>query len=262
MSHFVNRYILTALLFIFIPLGCKAEAEKSERVERYKAKVIKSFPHDTKAYTQGLFFHKGRLYESSGQYGASFFRETELKKSATLRVINLDKKFFAEGAVIFKNRIYILTWRENIVLVYDPDTFRHLGNMRNPGEGWGLTTDGRYLISSDGSSNIYFHDPETFLVKSRLPVTLNGEELPYINELEYINGEIWANVYDAEYIVIIDPSDGRVRATVDCSELLPDYQRNQYTDVLNGIAYDEITGSIYVTGKYWPKLFQIELEKL
>jgi glutamine cyclotransferase len=253
---------MIALLLVFLPVGCRATGRNQEKAERYKAKMVKSFPHDTKAYTQGLFFHEGRLYESSGQYGSSFFRETELKKSSTLRSINLDKNLFAEGSVIFKERIYILTWRENLVLVYDPKTFKHIGNMRNPREGWGLTTDGKYLISSDGSSNIYFHDPETFLEKSRLTVTLNGKELPYLNELEYIDGEIWANVYDSEHIVIIDPSDGEVRATVDCSELLPVYQRNQFTDVLNGIAYDAATGNIYVTGKYWPKLFQIELERL
>lgn len=262
MYSYLRRDILIVLLLFFLPISCKATGNNPEKVERYKAKVVKSFPHDTKAYTQGLFFHEGRLYESSGQYGASFFRETELNKSSTLRSINLDKNLFAEGSVIFKDRIYILTWRENIVLVYDPDTFKHIGNMRNPREGWGLTTDGKHLISSDGSSTIYFHDSETFLEKSRLTVTLNGKDLPYINELEYINGEIWANIYDSEYIVIIDPSDGKVRATVDCSDLLPIYQRTQFTDVLNGIAYDITNGNIYVTGKYWPKLFQIELVKL
>lgn len=249
------------MVFAIIALAPNCRAQGTKAVG-YKAKVTATFPHYEKAYTQGLFFYKGRLYESSGQYGQSFFHEVDLAKGSTLRSFNLAPKFFAEGAVVLNDKLYILTWMEMEVLVYDINTLRQVGKLFNRREGWGLTTDGRSLISTDGSSNIFFHDPATFADQSRIEVTLNGKPLSQLNELEYINGEIWANVYGTDMIVIINPVTGIVRATVDCTGLLPLRLRKPDTDVLNGIAYDPENRHIYVTGKYWPRMFRIELEKL
>ena len=227
----------------------------------YKAKVTEVLPHDVNAYTQGLFFHEGRLYESSGQYGQSYFREVDLARGTTVRSFNLAAKYFAEGAVVFKDRLYLLTWMEREVLVYDIKTFKKLGAFYLPREGWGLTTDGKQLIASDGSAFLYFHDPENFREISRVEVKMNGKKVTALNELEYINGEVWANIYESETIVIINPATGEVRATVDCKGLLPLSLRTSRTDVFNGIAYNPANGHIYVTGKYWPKMYRIELEK-
>ena len=227
----------------------------------YKVKVLESFPHDTNAYTQGLFFYKGKLYESSGQYKESFFREVDLKRGTTVRSFGLESKYFAEGAAVFENKLYLLTWKERVVLVYDIDTFKQLGTLYNPREGWGLTTDGKHLITSDGTSFIYFMDPNSFRENKKIEVKHKGRKIDQLNELEYIDGFIWANVYGSDTIVIIDPSDGNVRSTIDCRGLLHSSLRTSKTDVLNGIAYNPETGDIFLTGKYWSRLFRIDLVK-
>lgn len=232
--------------------------ESTVKAVAYNVKVLEVLPHDVNAYTQGLFFHKGRLFESSGQYGQSFFREVDIKTGRSLRSFNLLPKYFAEGSVVMNDKIYLLTWMEREVLIYDLITFKQLGTLYNPREGWGLTTDGDYLIASDGSATIFYHHPATFREIKRLEVTLNGKPIKEINELEYIDGLIWANIYGSDMIVIIDPLDGKVRATINCKNLLPHSLRTSRTDVLNGIAYNKETGSIYITGKYWPKMFRIE----
>lgn len=232
---------------------------QNKSVKEYSLKILEVLNHDVNAYTQGLFFYKGRLFESSGQYGESFFREVDIKNGSAIRSFNLPKKYFAEGAVVFNERIYLLTWMEREVLVYDIKTFKQIGKLFNMREGWGLTTDGKQLISSDGSSTICFHDPETFRELSKIVVTLKGKKVSELNELEYIEGSIWANIYGSDTIVIIDPKTGDVTATVDCKNLLSNKLRTSRTDVLNGIAYNPITKSIYLTGKYWPKMFRVEL---
>ncbi len=249
---------LMALLVIALPVLLHSSGVSPVS---YRVRVVETLPHDINAYTQGLFFHNGRLYESSGQYGQSYFREVDVKRGTTLRSFNLPAKYFAEGAVVYKERIYILTWRERDVLVYDLKTFRQIGTLYNPVEGWGLTTDGKQLIASDGSSTLFFRDPDTFRELSRIEVKLKGKKIDQLNELEYINGDIWANIYGSDMIVIIDPSTGNVKATVDCKGLLPLSLRTARTDVLNGIAYDKLTGGIYLTGKYWPAMYRIELVK-
>ncbi len=240
----------------FTPVTSDAQVQQAKS---YTAKVLETLPHSTDAYTQGLFFHNGRLYESSGQYGASYFREVDLKRGTTIRSFNLQPKYFAEGAVVYKERLYLLTWEQKEVLVYDINTFKQLGTLFIPREGWGLTTDGTHLIASDGSSNLYFHDPETFRQISKLEVKLNGKSVSNLNELEYIKGEIWANVYQEDIILIINPKNGAVRATLDCRRLLPHSLRTARTDVLNGIAYNPANNSVYLTGKYWPKMYRISL---
>ena len=258
-----NRFIMAKIVVILLIILSipSSSCAKIFPDGNYKVKVLEALPHDLNAYTQGLFFHNGRLYESSGQYGESFFREVDIKKGTTIRSFALDSKYFAEGAVVLDNRLYLLTWREKSVLVYDIDTFKQLGTLYNPREGWGLTTDGKYLIMSDGSSNIYFLDPETFREIKKIAVSQKGKKVESLNELEYIDGYIWANIYESDTIVIIDPADGRVRSSIDCKGLLHSSLRNYKTDVLNGIAYNPGTGDIYLTGKYWPRMFRIDLIK-
>jgi len=247
---------------MFVALAIPASnVSKVYPAGNYKVKVLEALPHDVRAYTQGLFFHDGKLYESSGQYGQSFFREVDLKRGTTVRSFNLDSKYFAEGATVFDNRLYLLTWQEKVVLVYDINTFKQLGTLYNPREGWGLTTDGKHLIMSDGTSNIYFLDPASFRDIRKIEVTQKGKKIDLLNELEYIDGFIWANVYGADSIVIIDPATGDVQSTIDCKGLLHASLRRPQTDVLNGIAYNPDTGDIFLTGKYWPRMFRVDIVK-
>ncbi len=254
----INKLIIISVLSLFY-CGVERTGAQTVRATNYSAKVVSVLPHDINAYTQGLFFHDNRLFESSGQYGQSFFREVDLKTGNTVRSFNLPARYFAEGAVVLNDKLYILTWMENEVLVYDINSFRQIGQLRNPREGWGLTTDGNILIASDGSANLYFHDPITFRELSRVEVRLNGVALSQLNELEYIDGKVWANVFGTDNIAIIDPVSGEVTGMVDCRNLLPRSLRTAKTDVLNGIAYNPKDGSIYLTGKYWPRMFKIEL---
>lgn len=259
----INTLFALIILTIVISLGCqKVTFAQSVKAQRYVCKVVETFPHDVNSYTQGLFFHNGQLYESAGQYRESSFRKVDLKKGTALQSFRFPDKYFAEGSVVLGSYLYILTWMERVVFVYDINSLKPVKQFFNPfAEGWGLTTDGKQLIMSDGSSNIYFMDPQTFGEKGRITVKLNGKELNQLNELEYIKGEIWANVYQEDFIVIINPKTGAVRATVDCKNLLPGSMRTPRTDVLNGIAYNPQNDQIYVTGKYWPKLFRISLTK-
>ncbi len=237
------------------------EIDKPVKAKRLKAVVKEKFPHDKYAYTQGLFFENGVLYESCGQYGQSSLRSVDLKTGKVLSKSNLDSKYFAEGSVIFGGNLYLLTWREQICFVYEPSSFKKVGELRYSGEGWGLTTDGKELIMSNGSATISFLDPMTFMENRRINVTLNGKTVDYINELEYINGEIWANVYLEDYIVTIDPGSGCITSVINCSDVYPAAVRSAHADVLNGIAYNKADGSIYITGKYWPHLYKITVSE-
>lgn len=231
----------------------------AQKIKEYKLQVVETLPHDTRSYTQGLFFHNGELYESCGQYGSSSFRKVELRTGKDLRRLNFDSRYFVEGSCTVGDFLYILTWQEHKCFVYDINTFKYLGELYNPREGWGLTTNGKDLILSDGTPYIYFLDPQTFAVRSYKKVTLAGKPLTFLNELEYINGQIWANVYTHDYIVIIDPATGNVTGRIDCKGLLPSSLRTATTDVLNGIACNPATGDIYLTGKYWPKMYKVKL---
>ena len=157
------------------------------------------------------------------------------------------------------NYLYILTWQEHKCFVYDINTFKYLGELYNPREGWGLTTNGKDLILTDGTANIYFLDPQTVQVRSSKQVKINGKPLTFLNELELVNGDLWANVYTQDYIAIIDPATGNVKGIIDCTGLLPNQLRTSATDVLNGIAVNPATGEIYLTGKYWPRMYKVEL---
>lgn len=229
----------------------------NEDVRRYGVEVLQTFPHDTEAYTQGLFFQGGSFYESTGQYGSSSFREVALESGKALRRLDFDAKYFIEGSVVLDGKLYVLTWTNRCAFVYDADSLKYLKTVRYPREGWGLTTDGRQLIASDGSSRLYFMDGD-FRVKKTLRVTLKGKSLRLLNELEWIDGRIWANVYTSDWIAIIHPLSGKVEALVDCRGLLDASLRTPDTDVLNGIALGQ-DGEIFLTGKNWPLLFQIRL---
>lgn len=229
----------------------------SAKVERYKIEVVKAYPHDTGSYTQGLFWHDGSLYESTGLNGKSTFRKVDLQSGKALTKLPFNKKYFVEGSVILEDKLYILTWTNKVIFIYDADTLEYRSTYSYPREGWGLTTDGKSLISSDGSSRIYFLTPELKFERS-INVTLNGRAVRYLNELEWIDGRIWANVYTTDTIVIINPDTGIVEATVDCEGLLPERLRTYDTDVLNGIAVDS-EGRIFLTGKNWPELYEVKL---
>lgn len=229
----------------------------SAKVERYKIEVVKAYPHDTGSYTQGLFWHDGSLYESTGLNGKSTFRKVDLQSGKALTKLPFNRKYFVEGSVILGDKLYILTWTNKVIFIYDATTLEYRSTYSYPREGWGLTTDGKSLISSDGSSRIYFLTPELKFERS-INVTLNGRAVRYLNELEWIDGRIWANVYTTDTIVIINPDTGIVEATVDCEGLLPERLRTSDTDVLNGIAVDS-EGRIFLTGKNWPELYEVKL---
>ena len=227
------------------------------KVKNYVLQVVNSYPHDRTSYTQGLFFHDGQMYESTGLNGKSTFRKVDIATGKALSRLNFDRKYFIEGSVEKDGKIFILTWENNLAFIYDAATLQYRSSYSYPREGWGLTTDGKYLIASDGSSRLYFMD-DTFNVKKTLTVKLDGRQVSLLNELEYIDGRIWANVYLSDLIVIIDPETGNVTATVDCSGLLPRNLRDRDTDVLNGIAYNPADGRIYLTGKNWCRLYEVK----
>lgn len=252
---------------LLIVIATLALTNCDAKVKEYKIKVVKDYPHDVSAYTQGLYFLEGVMYESAGQFGESSFRKVDFETGKVLQRQNFNAKYFLEGAAVLNDKLYILTWTNNVAFVYDAKTLEYKQSYSYPREGWGLTTDGKSLFASDGSSKIFIMTPDFTVVKT-LNVTLNGRPLRNLNEMEWIDGKIWANVYLSDMIVVIDPSNGIVEATIDCSGLLPVQLRTQKTDVLNGIAYlpsednKSVLGSdgrIFLTGKYWPKLYEVTL---
>lgn len=223
-------------------------------------RVVAEYPHDAGAFTQGLLIHDGKMYESTGQYGASSLRLVDLDSGRVRRKKSLKAAYFAEGIAVHQGRIYQLTWRSHLIFVYDLSSFEQIKTVPYDGEGWGLTTDGVRLILSDGTSRIRFLDPETLTVMRDIRV-LDGE-LPVerLNELEYMNGEIWANIWYQANIVRISPEDGHVLGYIDLSGLVEKSKRGR-ENVLNGIAYDAAANRLFVTGKNWSTLYEIEVSK-
>lgn len=238
-----------------------AATPTSEEIPTYSYKIKNSWPHDRRAYTQGLIFHDGVLWESTGQYGSSSLRKVELKTGKVIKQISVPRNYFAEGMTVFHDKVFQLTWQEQKGFIYDPVTFQKQGEFSYTGEGWGLTHDGESLIMSDGSEQIRFLDPSTLRTTRTISVTDRGEPVVQLNELEYIEGEIYANIYQTDRIARIEPKTGKVLAWIDLSGLLPVKDRTGDEDVLNGIAYDEEGKRLFVTGKMWPKLFEIEIVK-
>lgn len=227
------------------------------KINRYR--VINSYPHDKHAFTQGLFYDNGSLYESTGQETESSLREVEIATGKVLRQLNLESSLFGEGITLYKDRIFQVTWRSKVGFIYEKETFRQINKIYYPTEGWGLTTVGDKIVMSDGTNILYFYEPELFTVTSKIEVYDNEKKVDSLNELEYIDGEIWANIWMKDQIARIDPSSGKVIAYIDLQGLLPQNERSSDTEVLNGIAYDKEGGKIFVTGKRWPKLFEIKI---
>jgi glutamine cyclotransferase len=223
--------------------------------------VIAAFPHDPSAYTQGLVYHEGALYESTGLNGRSSLRKVDLQTGKVLKSIPLSKIYFGEGLAIFQNRIFQLTWLNQTGFVYDLDTFGRVAQFSYEGEGWGLTQDGRSLILSDGTDKVRFINPASFKTERIISVGLNGRRVTNVNELEYIRGEIYANIWQQDILIRIDPATGTVLGVIDLTGLLPEKSADETDSVLNGIAYDEKKDRLFVTGKRWPKLFEIRLIK-
>jgi glutamine cyclotransferase len=226
--------------------------------------VIKVYPHDTASYTQGLIWENDHLIEGTGERGVSKLRNIELETGKPRKEINLEPKYFGEGVTLFNNKLYQLTWQEHKVLVYDPTTFKKLQEFEWPMEGWGLTHNGKQLIISTGGSNIYFVNPETFKIERTLGVTDNNGYLSMINELEFVDGKIYANIYETDTIVRINPETGVVEARADLADFLKqtgakyDPRTINGGYVLNGIAYDAAKKSFYITGKRWPVLAEVK----
>jgi glutaminyl-peptide cyclotransferase len=239
-----------------------ADAGVGSGVARYSFEVIKTWPHDRAAFTQGLVFRDGNLIESTGLNGQSSLREVDLETGRVLKRVALARDYFAEGVAVLGGRVFQLTWQNRKGFVYDVDTFQLQTEFAYDGEGWGLATDGTLLILSDGTSRIRFLDPTSFEVRRSIDVTRDGKPLDLLNELEFIRGEIFANVWQTGDVVRIDPANGRVRGVISFSGLLPPQERRPDTDVMNGIAYDEKSDRLFVTGKRWPLVFEVRLKAL
>ena len=229
------------------------------QTKQYGYQVVHVYPHDRRAFTQGLEFRAGFLYEGTGLNGRSSLRKVKLETGEVLQQISLPQQYFGEGITVINQQIIRLTWRSEAGFVYDQTSFRELRSFNYPGEGWGLANDGSQIYMSDGSEQIRVWDPGSLAEKRRFTVRDGVKRVSNINELEWVRGEIYANVWQTDKIVRISPQDGRVLGWVDMSGLLSAADRAEQVDVLNGIAYDVLGDRLFVTGKLWPKLFEIKI---
>lgn len=245
-------------------------AETTNRAEMVSAvkptllsyEIINTYPHDIKAYTQGLEFYRDTLIEGTGQYGKSSLRKTDYKTGKVYMQINLEGNYFGEGITILNNKLYQLTWRENTGFIYNPDTFKKERNFtyfKNI-QGWGLTNDGKYLYQSDGTEKIYIVDPETLKETDYINVYTDNSKIPSVNELEWIDGKIYSNIYQKDAIAVINPKTGAVESVINMAGLKEKVTKHPELDVLNGIAYNPKTKTIFVTGKNWDKMFEIRIK--
>ena len=257
------QLVLVSLLSLYFSvasadtLASKNQAENG--IKQYSYEVVNVHPHDPAAFTQGLIFKDGFLYESTGLNGGSSLRKVELETGKVLQKVDIDRKFFAEGLASVDGQLYQLSWRARIGFVYKTDTFALERTFKYPGQGWGLTYYKNQLIMSDGTSILRFLDPVDFKEIKKLAVSIDGKPLKRLNELEMVNGKIFANVWLTDQIVIISPETGHVDGIVNLAGLFDRTTTDSTADVLNGIAYDAAGNRLLVTGKYWPKLFEIKL---
>ena len=228
---------------------------------RVSYEVINSYPHDPASFTQGLLWRAGKLYESTGQYGQSKLRCLDFPSGRVMREARLSPELFGEGLALVEDRLIQLTWTTHRGFVYDVESFRLLQEFSYDTEGWGLAYDGEYLILSDGSSDLFYLDPQTFKPVKKLAVRMNGQQIRELNELEFIDGEIWANVWQTDLILRIDPPTGQVTSFLDLAGILAPSDKTGREDVLNGIAYDPEQKRIFVTGKLWPRIFEIRVKQ-
>lgn len=259
MKKTIKIFFVTLVILFFSGCSEKKIININVSYDEY-IKVKRILPHNPESFTEGLFFHNNKLYETSGLYNKSnFYLNINLENGISEKNIKIDNKLFAEGSVILNDKIYILTYRENKVLVYNLDTNQLINTYYYPNEGWGLTTDNKNLIASDGSDKIYYFDEDMNSIKT-LNVTLNGKPIDNINELEYIDGYIFANIWKTNYIIIIDSKNGKVIRQIDFTNLINKYLKDYPNiDSLNGIAYNK--QRLYLTGKYYPYIFECEINK-
>ncbi len=263
--------ILLIFLTLLVTVALKAPATNaqvasdssgSSSIAVFGYKIVKTYPHDTSAFTQGLVYDDGVLYEGTGEYGQSSLRQVDLDTGQVLKQTSLAGSLFGEGISVWKDQLIQLTWKSGIGFVYNKENFTKIEDFKYQTEGWGITSDERNLIMSDGTETLHFLDPETFDEKSQIKVEAEGEPVKGLNELEYVKGEIYANVWPTTWIVIISPETGKVKGAINLQGILQkgdSQQDGKKADVANGIAYDPKGDRLFVTGKLWPKIFQIEL---
>ena len=252
-----SRLILVLALVLLWP--ARSYSQSTGNADSFR--IVQSYPHDPRAFTEGLVYADGVLYESTGIKGHSTLRVIDPKTGIITRHIDVPDTYFGEGITAWQNQLIQLTWQNHIGFVYDRSSLRLLQTFHVTGEGWGLTQDGRSLIMSDGTPTLHFLDPHTFRETRRLQVTENGTPVQKVNELEYIHGEIFANIWFSDRIIRISPQTGKVLGWLDLSALLPASERTDPDAVLNGIAYDAKTNHLFLTGKRWPRIFEIELTR-
>lgn len=237
----------------------KQDEITSQSLPTYTFRMVNAYPHDRDAFTQGLAFEDSALYEGTGLYGKSSLRRVDLETGEALQIHTLPDEYFGEGITIFRDKIIQLTWQSQKGFIYDKNSFEILRSFAYQTEGWGITHDGNNLIMSDGTSVLYFLEADTFEVIDHIQVHDGERQISNLNELEFVDGQIYANIWRTDNIAIIDPHDGRVTGWIYLSGILPPQPDGKSVDVLNGIAYDAANGRLFVTGKLWPQLFEIEL---
>jgi glutamine cyclotransferase len=255
-------FVLLLSIALLAPMAVTAQEATPVRAipPTFGYRVVAEYPHDRRAFTQGLAYVDGVLYEGTGLNGESTLRRVELETGEVLQAVRLSEEYFGEGIAVLGDRIYELTWKNGICVVFDRETFEFLEAFTYQTEGWGLTTDGERLIMSDGTNRLFIRDPETFAELDTIDVYDGAQAIWSLNELEVVDGEIWANVWQTDLIARIDPETGQVTGWIDLTGLLSERDRERHpVDVLNGIAYDPETDRVFVTGKLWPKLFEIEI---
>lgn len=243
------------------PRHSNAQGEVAGPPPTYTFEVINSWPHDPQAFTQGLVFHDGFIFESTGLNGSSSLRKVKLQTGHVLLKQDVPAQHFAEGMTIFQGKVFQLTWQSRLCFVYDLDSFNLIDQFSYDGEGWGLTHDQQSLIMSDGTHQLRFLDPRTFQVTRVLSTYSNNLPVMKLNELEYVNGEIYANIWQTDQVVRINPASGEILGWIDLTGLLTSAEQSGAVDVLNGLAYDQGNNRLFVTGKLWPKLFEIRLHR-
>lgn len=253
------HWVIAGGCLLLLAAGITMWALAGHAAEAIRYEVVHEYPHDVTAYCQGLVVDEGVLYEGTGRYGLSSLRRVELETGTPRQQIQLDPNLFGEGITVWQDQLIQLTWKKGLGIIYDKKSFKELKRFTYVGEGWGLTHDGEHWIMSDGSATLRYIDPQTQQVTRRLKVRNRKFPVRQLNELEYIRGEIFANVFMRDYIVRISPRNGQVTGVLDLSPLHPRRNRRSSEEVLNGIAYDAAADRIYVTGKNWPKLYEIRI---
>ncbi|CAN5175715.1 glutaminyl-peptide cyclotransferase [soil metagenome] len=248
------RRILPVILALFV---ASVQAQDGAPPVKYRTQVLSVHDHDPGAFTQGLLLHKGKLYESTGLEGKSSLRRVDQESGLVEKKVDLDPKMFGEGLAIHGDKLIQITWKNGKAFVYNVDTLEKVGEFTYEGEGWGLADDGKQLFMSDGSDKITFRNPDTFEKTGQISVTFQGKPVTNINELEYVNGALYANIWMQDVIVKIDPKSGKVTGVIDAAGLLAPEEKSQQA-VLNGIAYDPASGNFLITGKLWPRLFEVQ----